>query len=332
MNKMIEITNTEILVNEDNNTKDFKIHYKYLGEENMKLKISVVDNLFKLLETFMVVSVSKNGSYWCILTPSNIDEYSNTYFTMGVDIIILNNETLEIIHEESIPFIITDLKKRSLNSKYSHSIQNFWVIGDSHVGRNFSKIKNLCYNDKYIINYISHMTLAISRFVKSDWNNFLKTIPIKDGDILTFLLGDIDLRANIIWKTNHIHDNDLRINNLTREINKLSINYLNTIKEIKKIYSKCEVIILTPNSPVRDTFEDKSVIAGTEEERMFLWKSFNSFFSEQKDIEYWNLILNYIDNEGFMRSDLLLNSKDIHVADGTIFIKELINNINMKLV
>jgi beta-1,4-mannosyl-glycoprotein beta-1,4-N-acetylglucosaminyltransferase len=321
--KLIKIIKTEIIVNE-NNTKDIKLYYEYFGENEIDIRINVIDTIFKTVEVFHVCKVVKNVNYWAILNPHIIHPRCNTHLSMGIDIIIRNNKNEEILLEEKVPFIITDLKKRSLNSQYSQSIPNYWVIGDSHIGNIFTTIdQKILYCNHYILNYISHFILSISRFIKSDWLSFLRTIPIRDKDKLIFFLGEIDLRNNIIWSTDHIKDIELRKNNLINNTNKLLIGYLNVLKEIQKIYSNCEIIVVSPNPPLRDTFTNKELICGTEEERLFLWNCFDSFFNQQEELIYWNCMKEYTDKDGYMKSDMLRSEGDHHIYNGELFINTL---------
>ena len=317
---LFKINNLEIITDE-NNIKSLKIYYEYFGDKEIDIRISIIDTIFKTVETYYNTSVIKGVDYWVILYPSNVHPFCNTHLTMGVDITITNQESNEIIHKETIPFIITDIKKRSINSKYSYSVPNFWIIGDSHVGNIFNNIdsnKLLC--DNFVINYISHFLLTISKFIKLDWRNFLKTIPIKDGDVLAFLLGEIDLRISIIWKLNHINDNEIRLKNMENILNNILIKYIKIISEIKELYPKCKIVILAPNPPLRDNFENKELIGGSEEERLFLWNKFNSFFNSN---DYWNCMEKYTDEDGYMKTESLRFKYDHHISDGELFINSL---------
>ena len=326
---LVKINNFEIIVNE-NNFKVLKLYYEFFGNKETKLKISVTDTIFKTVTITALNSVSF-GAFWTTFSTS-AHPSCNTLFSMGIDVIIVNDESKEIIHEETIPFIITDFKKRSLNSLYSHSIPNFWVIGDSHVGNIFQNVENkqlICGN--FLINNISQPMLSLNRFISSDWKSFFKTILIKDNDIISFLFGDIDLRASIIWATNHITNIEQKRNNFIIILNKTLTKYLNVINELKLLYPKCKIVILTPNTPIKSgVLSQDDLNIGSDEDRLFLWKQFDSFFKNEvslKNIDYyWNCIEDYVDDDGFMKKEHLKNN-DNHVDNGMFFIESLKNKI-----
>lgn len=312
---MISIDKYEIINNADG-SQVFKLDYSNKGSESIRVKIVMNDLLFRTQNyNIGFHDIHPNCGHWS--TFNSFDTGLTTQFSMGV-IITFIDENNNIILKQEIPFIITDYKKRSLG-KYSHSIPNMWIIGDSNVGV-MMKDKSLLINNK-VINWVSHLFLSINRFIKSDYKSFLKTIPIHKDDTLVFLLGEIDLRVSC--GRNAGLKGISAEHNLDRIINK----YYNVIKEIKELY-QCEVIVMAPNPPIRDGVLRPNSYLGiwsTEWERMMLYKRFTNFFYNESllgNITYLNCMDLYADEEGFMKTELL-NEKDSHVNTGDLFIESL---------
>ena len=317
---MITIDKYEIIDNPDG-SQVFKIHYSNKGPEILKLRIEVFDLLFRTTSYHMGLhDIHPNVFYWS--TFNSFDKGYTTKFSMGVKVIFLdeNNNT---IHNEEIPFIITDTKRRSLG-QYSNSIPNMWIIGDSNVGV-MMRDKSLLINNK-VINWASHLFLSINRFIKSDYKSFLKTLPIQNGDTLSFMLGEIDLRVSC--GRNAGLKGIPAEHNLDRILNK----YYNVIKDIKELYPNCNIIVMAPNPPIRDgvlAHDSYLGIWSTEWDRMMLYKKFTNFFYNESllsNITYLNCMELYQDEEGFMKTELL-NENDSHVNTGDLFIESLSTKI-----
>jgi hypothetical protein len=281
------------------------------------LKIEVQDLLFKTTTYEMDYhDVYTNCGHWS--TFNSFDKGHTTQFSMGV-LVKFIDENNNIVYKQEIPFIITDYKRRSLN-KYSHSIPNMWIIGDSNVGVLMRDRDTIINN--IVINWISHLFLSINRFIKSDYKSFLKTIPIHNDDTLVFMLGEIDLRVSCgrnagLKKISAEH-------NLDKIINK----YYNILKDIKELYPHCNITVMAPNPPIRDgILADDSYLGiwGTEKDRMMLYKKFTNFFYNESllgNINYLDCMDLYKDDEGFMKTELL-GPNDSHVLSGDLFIESL---------
>lgn len=312
---MISIDNYEIINNADG-SQVFKLDYSSKINTPIRLRIVMQDLLFKTCNYNMDYhDIAPNCGYWSTFV--SFDTGLTTQFSMGV-IITFIDENNNIILKQEIPFIITDHKRRSLG-KYSHSIPNMWIIGDSNVGV-MMKDRSLLINNK-VINWVSHLFLSINRFIKSDYKSFLKTIPIHNGDTLVFMFGEIDLRVSC--GRNAGLKGISAEHNLDRIINK----YYNVIKEIKELY-QCEVIVMAPNPPIRDGVLKPNSYLGiwsTEWERMMLYKRFTNFFYNESllgNIGYLNCMDLYQDEEGFMKTELL-GPNNSHVLSGDLFIESL---------
>jgi hypothetical protein len=312
---MISIDNYEIINNADG-SQVFKLDYSSKINTPIRLRIVMQDLLFKTCNYNMDYhDIAPNCGYWSTFV--SFDKGHTTQFSMGV-LVIFFDESNNIAHAKELPFIITDHKRRSLG-KYSHSIPNMWIIGDSNVGV-MMKDRSLLINNK-VINWVSHLFLSINRFIKSDYQSFLKTIPIHNGDTLVFMFGEIDLRVSC--GRNAGLKGISAEHNLDRIINK----YYNVIKEIKELY-QCEVIVMAPNPPIRDGVLKPNSYLGiwsTEWERMMLYKRFTNFFYNESllgNIGYLNCMDLYQDEQEFMKTELL-GPNDSHVLSGDLFIESL---------
>ena len=323
---MFEITNIEFLKNSVN-TRDVVIYYKYKGVEPLSIKINAKDSLFETTSFYSYVDVIPGVSYWTRIDTSPND-VCTTYFTMGIILeFILENK---IIYSKKIDFIHTDFNRRTKNNTVSFDKPNFWVIGDSHVGFYFKDYDlNLLNRDVYNINWVSHLELSLNRFLKRDWRLFLKTIPIIDGDVLSFNFGDIDLRVSLFKNS--------RYKNCSPDylLGKILLKYASFIKELKVLYPNNEIVILLPNPPVRDgSITDPYLIDGDEKCRKKLWDQFNDFiFNEykiNKTFFYWNAMKDYTDDCGFMKKDLLIENNN-HIRNGNLFVDSLINHIKASI-
>jgi len=317
---MISIDKYEIINNADG-IQVFKIDYTNKTDNVLKLKIVMEDLLFRTTSYNVGFhDVYPNCNHWS--TFLSFDKGWTTQFSMGV-IIRFIDENNNTVHSQEIPFIITDTKRRSVN-KYSHSIPNMWIIGDSNVGV-MMRDRTLLVNNT-VINWVSHLFLSINRFVKSDYKSFLKTIPIHNGDTLAFMLGEIDLRVSC--GRNAGLKGISAEHNLDRIINK----YYNILKDIKELYPNCKIVVMAPNPPIRDGVLKPDSYLGiwsTESDRMMLYKQFTNFFYNESllgNINYMNYMDLYQDEEGFMKTELL-NTNDSHVIDGDLFVESLSNKL-----
>jgi len=316
---MISIDKYEIINNQDG-SQTFKLYYSNKSDTVLKLKILMEDLIFRTTNyNFNFQDIHPNCNYW--VTFNTVDIGYTTQFTMGVFVAFID-EYNNTVHSQELPFITTDIKRRSLGN-YSNSIPNFWIIGDSNIGV-MMKDKSLLINNK-VINWASHLFLSINRFIKSDYKSFLKTLPIQKGDIIAFMLGEIDLRVSC--GRNAGLKGISAEHNLDRIINK----YYNIIKDVKELYN-CEVIVMAPNPPIRDGVLRPDSYLGiwsNESDRMMLYKRFNSFFYNESllgNITYLNCMDLYADEEGFMKTELL-GKNDSHVLSGDLFIESLRSKI-----
>ena len=228
---MIEVTNYEIET--EGYREVFKLFYTYNGKEDITVTIKLYDNIFRTAEyNGRPITLSPGGRYWSTY-PSNsyrTDQGDKQYlqkFNHGVFVRFFK-ENEEILHEEEIKFSRTDLSKRTHNNKFSYSTPVVWLIGDSNLAHLFKGVDtNELVCGDVVINYVSHMALSLNRFLKSDYEAFLNSLPIRKGDTLMFLLGEIDLRYSIP------QNSKLKNISPTTLLNQILSNYSNFLQHIQ---------------------------------------------------------------------------------------------------
>ena len=184
----------------------------------------------------------------------------------------------------------------------------FWMVGDSHVNYNTKAPLELLTTENYDIVPISVQGLSLSRFLNSDWRRFLTTIPIWENDVISFEMGDVDLRISLFKKSN---EKKSQYNDLLED---LVVRYFEFIKEFKKLYKK-RVIILLPNRTVKDNWDKENRIMSTVDVRVKLWEDFNKhirILGKINNIEIWDYKTMYKDIDGSIIDDILVEG-DIHL-------------------
>ena len=185
--------------------------------------------------------------------------------------------------------------------------KTIWILGDSHVAHLFKNIDNneIKYGD-YVFNHCSVVGLSLNRFLKSNNQEFLKTIPIKEQDVICLLFGEIDLRKTIL-KTSRdkkIPQYFLMYNIITK--------YLNFFNELKKKYKN--VFILSPNGVIKDGQVNKNVEEyfeiDSEQERMNLWKEFNNTMQKVLLNNYIDFTKEIRDSKNFIHKNFLIENEN----------------------
>jgi len=304
------------------------LYFKYLGESPRDIKIFAIDSIFETVDVWIKTSVEPDGNYWAFL---NFSVHIGNYLNGGFKFLFLNaNEGEEEfeVHKEYIQFITTDFEKRSLGDSYPKGDKNFWIIGDSNVGFLFKDLEDKdLYQSGYVINGVSHLLLSLNRFLKSDYLSFLKTLPIRDGDVISFFLGEIDLRVSIL------RNSDLKSTNPRIVLDQILENYMNALHTIKEKYPNCEIIVLRTNPPIKDgVIGDQVLIYGRETERMYLYLHFDNFFRNQNDFKYWDCHSVYAEENGFVKREYLTSSTNQHIKDGVPFLEDLKKRITDETV
>lgn len=310
----------QIQVIEEDQSNHLKVTYTFLGPEPKNIRVRAKDIIFDTTYYFSNNQVNPNGSYWTLIIPQG--KHCNTYFTMGIVLEFWDAHSDEILFSKRIPFIKTSLKSREFDRP------NFWVIGDSNVGFYFSNKKDVDLDQgNWTLNYCSHLALSLNRFLNSDSKRFLLTLPIMDGDVISFCLGEIDLRVALMKRAAKKSCSPEHL------LSKILHRYVDFIQEMKSTYPECKIAVIMPNPPLRDgIISDSHLIRGNEKERLELWYQFYGYLKAEEDLKnidyFFRVMDDYTDEAGFLREDMLEDTH--HVNDGTFFLNSLIQQIRDK--
>lgn len=316
---MIKIRDLEL--NREENT--VTLHFNYTGDTDRVIKVFAIDLIFETVDIWHKMTAKPGINHWVSL---NFSTHKGNYLDSGLKFEFLNaNEGEEeyIIHQEYFHFMNTDMNRRSLNNSYSKNEKNFWVIGDSNTGYLFKDIGlTELYQNGYVINHITHMLLSLNRFLKSDYLGYMKSLPIRDNDTISFFLGEIDLRVSTLRNAN------LKGENPKDVLDKILEDYKKALYKIKERYPNCEIIVLRTNPPIKDgVISDSKLIFGTEKERLYLHSHFDNFFRYQTDFKYWDCLSDYSDELGYLKSEFLVSDTNQHLNNGNLFLEQLKSKI-----
>jgi len=140
---------------------------------------------------------------------------------------------------------------------------------------------------------------------------------IKMKDVIIFCFGEIDCRTHDKTRDEDIED--------------LIINYIHTVKEVRKEYPNIWIMSITPaayNIAVEDI---NFPFVGTDKERSEFTCKMNTLLKnkcESENIPYLNVYDDYKDDNG-MLNVTLTKPKDIHIFD-TSFVKLRLEELFLK--
>jgi len=204
-----------------------------------------------------------------------------------------------------------------------------WIIGDSNVWASFGN-DEFKYEDigGYKPVRISVTSLSLNRFLKGKNTEFMLGLPIKDNDVISFYLGEIDFRYTI-------HKYVLSKNkNLIDSCNDLMDRYFSTLIKIKDYFPNNRIIVMSPNPPIPDGFHsDIEMVKGSEQDRKECLNIFDKFWKSQNTFEYLNWTEKYKDNNGLINTNFLYDGNH-HIKNHETIKAELdkkIQNINMEI-
>jgi hypothetical protein len=237
----------------------------------------------------------------------------------------------ELVQAEEFPLVRTDVLSRSHAGVFSIDRPNLWIIGDSGASSfEMGSAKTSLEHGDWVVNHVTYMALSARRFARGNWRDLLKSIPIRKGDALAFMLGAWDIREGC----GHALLKGVDPESLIEET---SVQYIQTLQEIALIYPDNPVIAIAPNPPVRTENLDptRNLAKGTDLQRLDLWQLFNRKLEEAHSRKlvkyYWNTTLYYRDLDGFMRPELLWPN-DTHIKLGKPVLKALTRLIDHHLV
>lgn len=282
---MFEIT--KIKVDSKNNGSD-EIFVEFIvnGSDVDNLKVVIEERIFRTSTCeIQPFSVKTGCQYWISCTTIGIGSVNNgsgqltSKFNNGFFVKFYNGENL--LYEYEYKYLKTNLERLQLRPAFYK--KTIWVVGDSHVAHIFKNIKHEDINfGDFVFNHESVVALSLNRFLNSDYEEFLRTIPIKKDDVVCFLLGEIDLRKGII------HTSRTKNKNMNYLLYSLVHRYVEFYSSFTKKFRN--TFLLSPNGIVLEghveSFYLDHFTEDSEQDRIFLWNEFHSLLTEMLGQRY----------------------------------------------
>jgi hypothetical protein len=212
------------------------------------------------------------------------------------------------------------------------SLKNIFFLGDSNVYHYFSKYQYS--SDEYffsgkVLIPIDVPELSVNRFINSNPQRFIDSLPIMSDDIIVLNLGEIDCRVSFFRNAK------LKDRTLIKHINSVVDRYIDTIIELKNNNQNIEFIICLPHPPMRNGWVKEHDVnhllnESTEKDRMFITQYFSRYLIDNLDkigVKYIYPFKGLEDKEGFINNEYLLPF-DNHTKDNETVLNELKNEIN----
>jgi hypothetical protein len=320
---MFEIIKIDIKTNK-NNTDDIFVEFSPKEDICEDLTVRLEERIFKSCGCDVNISnVHKDCKYWVSFNTNCVHAINNgeskqltSKFNNGFVIKFLNKEFL--LYEYVFEYIKTDLDNIENINK-----PKIWVIGDSHVAHMFKNLEEkytTC--DYFIFNHHSVVGLSLNRFLNSVFNETLKTLKIKNTDVVCFLLGEIDLRKTIIASSNK---------------KKISIDYLlysliYRYYEFYKLFSSKfkNTFILSPNGIIKDeylTYYFEDIFEGNSQEQRFtLWNNFHETLGILLGNSYIDFTCDIRDEKNYISKDSLIENNH-HLKSNKNLIKKIYKGV-----
>jgi hypothetical protein len=327
MEKLIDII--KINIEALNDLKNIKIDFRYNGDEPKMIVIKIYETFFNLGYRSVggEIVVKRGMNYWVADSFSKGLFYRfNNKIKICFDDLENNNNT---IYEEIINIGNTNLPNRSMGRDMS--IKNVWFLGDSNVYHYFSKFEygsdDFFFNGKVLIP-IDIPELSVNRFINSEPQKFIDSLPIMKGDIFILNLGEIDCRVALYRNAK------LKEKTLISHMNSVIDRYITTITDLIDNNKNIDFLICLPHPPMRDGWVEEHDInhllkESTEKDRMFISEYFSRYLKDKLDelkIIYIYPFKGLEDKEGFINNEYLLPF-DNHTKNNDIVLNELINLI-----
>lgn len=320
---MFEIVKININTLEDNSDSIY-IEFIPTQSDYNNIEIVLEEALFNTSSCKINMELILKGyKYWISLNTMGIHKVNNnsgqltSKFNNGFNIKFYSEGNLIYVYNHN--FIKTYFEKNNtiLNKK------TIWVIGDSHVAHLFKNLNNddIIYGD-FVFNHCSVVGLSLNRFLKSNYQDFFKTIPIKKQDVVCFLLGEIDLRKTIIKSS---RKKQISSAFLTYTLLNSYIEFFYKFKENHK-----NTFILSPNGVVNDkqvidNFSE-SFEVNSELERNKLWETFNNNIKNIIQNYYIDYTENIRDLNNIIQKDFLIEN-DHHLKSNKEYFEKIYKRI-----
>jgi hypothetical protein len=293
----------------DKESERLRIHFRYEDNIDRSVLVKIVENSFGVRHQYVggMINVSNGKEYWV----QDIQSRPLMYH-YGITVSFIDSKNRDILSTHNLQTRKVNIDKRSFGQDFS--IKNTWIIGDSHVNHNF--IFGLDYNvenyktNKKIINPVAQPLLSINRFVNSDYIDYLKNIPIYDGDDICFYLGEIDTRVGI-FRNSRLKG----ISSIDHTITLIE-RFVKTLDLIQKHFSKCKFYYILPNPPIQDGWiygPNKQLFLedSTEQERYLVRYLFEEIIMDRMNklnVEIINFSSNYVKSNGFVDENFLIEN------------------------
>lgn len=325
---MFELENYEIYI--ENNVHNIKYWIRNNTDKEMDTILNFIQLPFRTYIRLFPVKIGPKSTVWVATTLREMmpDVNAGQYWGMfcGVDLEIKVNE--KCLYKISLPWTITNnFLRKGIDFNSTINKRKFWLIGDSHVNYNTKAPLELLTTEKYDIVPISIHALSLSRFFNSDWRRFFNTIPIWENDVISFELGDVDLRMSLFKKS---EEKSIPVEILLGD---LLNQYFEFIKEFKKIYNN-RIIILIPNRTIKDNWDKENRIMSTTDIRVKLWEDFNEhirILGKLNNIEIWDYKTMYKDVDGSTIDDVLIEG-DLHLKVKEPMLIDIKHKIDVNLI
>jgi len=312
----------KILININNidvetaiNDAILKINFTTLGlnDQQQTISVKISDPYFDIPYSPEIINVNciDGPNYFVNFTiGSHFGKHNRLGFKGGVHLRYYIEDYL--VFEKKFFFYKNYLPLRNISQQYPMNYKRLWIIGDSNVWGTFG-------NDEYtpepIHDYLpirySHPSLSLHRFLNKDNKSFIDLLPIEDGDIIAFYLGEIDTRYGLPKSS---QEKNTSISHLT---NKLLFKYKEFLQTFISKHPNNKVIVMSPNPPIKngliDEEKERQLIKGTNNERKYCVDSFDEFFSNENFL-YFNWKKDYTDNFGFVNQNFLYEN-DFHIKE-----------------
>ena len=330
--KSIEINRFKIEDSEEMGIPVLTVYWTWLGPGSRTLLPKVKDLGFGCNETSVIPVRADHGlRYWSRFGKGTQFGAPDCTFRLGFRLEFWCQDSGELVQAEEFPFIRTDILSRSHAGLFQVDRPNLWMIGDSGASsfEMGSEKQDLEHGD-WVVNHTTYLALSARRFARGNWRDLIKSIPIRKGDALAFMLGSWDIRE----VCGHALLKGVDSESIIEET---VFQYIQTLQEIALIYPDNPVIAIAPNPPSRTDNLDptRNLAKGSDAERLELWQLFNQRMEEAHSRKlvkyYWNTTLYYRDLDGFMRPELLW-PKDTHIKLGKPVLNAIKRLIDCHLV
>ena len=321
--KSIEINRFKIEDSPEMGIPVLTLYWTWKAPGQRTVDVKVKDLAFGCNETSVLpVQAEHNLRYWSRFGTGTQFGAPDCSFRLGFRVEFWCKDSGELIQAEEFPLVRTDIPSRSHDGLFPIDKPNLWIIGDSGASSfEMGSAKTDLEHGDWVINHATYMALSARRFAMGNWRDFLKTVPLRKGDALAFMMGSWDIRS----VCGHAELKGVEPEQLIEET---CFRYTRTLQEIALIYPDTPVIAIAPNPPARTENLDptRNLAKGSDEKRLALWNLMNQRMEEAHARGlikyYWNTTLYYKDPDGFMRPELLW-PRDTHIKMGKPVLKAL---------